>query len=247
MKTYSIFFLIFISQLLFSQNNMNSFLASYKILIDDTSMLNSKGKIAESDNEVYKMLSNEYLNTIVQCQDLIKFELIYNKSEMIYYRKDFVVPDYFNDMQKGIAESFKFSSFYYNFNTKYYVEYFKFFDKNYNLFIDFESINWEITTESKLINGFLCYKAIYNNNKYSIPLVVWFSPEIVFQVGPEKCQFLPGLVLEYQLKDFSIVCERIDFNPTVEDLKKIAQPTGVEITQQELDDMINKTKEAYRN
>lgn len=247
MKTYLIFFLIFISQLLFSQNNMNSFLASYKILIDDASMLNSKGKIAESDNEVYKMLSNEYLNTIVQCQDLIKFELIYNKSEMIYYRKDFVIPDYFNDMQKGIAESFKLSSFYYNFNTKYYVEYFKFFDKNYNLFIDFESINWEITTESKLINGFLCYKAIHNNTKYSIPLVVWFAPEIGFQVGPEKCQFLPGLVLEYQLKDFSIVCERIDFNPTVEDLKKIAQPKGVNITQEELDMMINKSKEALRN
>ena len=247
MKTYSIIFLTFISQTLFSQTNVNSFIASYKILIDDASLLSSKEKIDKSDNEVYKMLSNEYLNTIVKCKDLIKFELIYNKSEMIYYRKEFVIPDFFNDVQKGIAESFKLSSFYYNFNTKYYVEYFKFIDKNYNLLIDFESINWEITAETKLINGFLCYKAIHNNGKYSIPLVVWFAPEISFQVGPEKCQFLPGLVLEYQLKDFSIVCEKINFNPTVEDLKKLMQPKGIDITQHELNVMITKTKEAHRN
>lgn len=64
-------------------------------------------------------------------------------------------------------------------------------------------LDWEITTESKMIDGYLCYKAIYNdvfvNRKgvnTSIPIVVWFAPSLPYSYGPKYFNGLPGLILE---------------------------------------------------
>jgi GLPGLI family protein len=57
---------------------------------------------------------------------------------------------------------------------------------------------WELTTETKKIGDYTCYKAKYiskNGNKNLIN-EVWYTPEIPFQFGPTTYVGLPGLVLE---------------------------------------------------
>lgn len=66
-----------------------------------------------------------------------------------------------------------------------------------------KKLDWEITTESKLIDGYLCYKAIYFDKfinrkgvNTSIPIVAWFAPSLPYGFGPKYFNGLPGLILE---------------------------------------------------
>lgn len=66
-----------------------------------------------------------------------------------------------------------------------------------------EKLEWEITTESKKIDGYLCYKAIYlmkfvnrRGMNTSIPIVAWFAPSLPYSYGPKYFTGLPGLILE---------------------------------------------------
>lgn len=57
-------------------------------------------------------------------------------------------------------------------------------------------INWKITTESKKVGTFLCFKAIalFRGRNYE----AWFTPDLPIPTGPWKLHGLPGLILEAQ-------------------------------------------------
>lgn len=78
--------------------------------------------------------------------------------------------------------------------------------------IDLPIKKWRITQETKIIVGYLCYKAIdlsYKNNS----TYAWFTPQIPVSFGPKKFVGLPGLVLEVQLKRRKIIAAKIILNP----------------------------------
>lgn len=56
-----------------------------------------------------------------------------------------------------------------------------------------KDLNWEITNETKEINGFESRKAILTENP---DMYVWFTTDIAANVGPYLFFGLPGLVLE---------------------------------------------------
>lgn len=62
---------------------------------------------------------------------------------------------------------------------------------------------WEITSESKMIDKYTCYKAIYNYNYVGRDkkiktryITAWFAPELPYSFGPKNYNGLPGLILE---------------------------------------------------
>ena len=66
--------------------------------------------------------------------------------------------------------------------------------------------NWEISTESKKIGEYVCYKAVLNipyiNRKgesKTSEIIAWFAPSLPYSFGPKNYYGLPGLILE--LKD----------------------------------------------
>jgi GLPGLI family protein len=73
---------------------------------------------------------------------------------------------------------------------------------NYRTFTD---LDWKISPEKKIINGYTCYKAIgkvkYFIDKYSYYVEAWFCPEIPLPYGPDIYAGLPGLVFEAYRKD----------------------------------------------
>jgi GLPGLI family protein len=62
--------------------------------------------------------------------------------------------------------------------------------------------DWEITTESKKIDNYVCYKAInytieeVKNKQIMRTITAWFCPEIPLSFGPAKYSGLPGLIFE---------------------------------------------------
>ena len=113
---------------------------------------------------------------------------------------------------------------------------------------------WELINETKNIGNYTCFKAIFKddfttetfNEKGEIERVtkertttVWYTPQIPVNNGPDQFYGLPGLILEVNDGDLTLVCSKIVINPKasieIEEPKK-----GKEVTQAEYDEIMDK-------
>ena len=110
-----------------------------------------------------------------------------------------------------------------------------------------ENAKWKMSGESKKIGQYTCYKATYtkqveekvfsfgswnqtngtNQTKKpkkmrDVEVVAWFTPEIPVSSGPSWYQGLPGLILEINDNDTTILCTKIVMNP--KEKTKIKRP-----------------------
>jgi GLPGLI family protein len=134
----------------------------------------------------------------------IELDLFYNNNESLYFSEQKL------SIKNSLEEEFAritvgANLIRYKNNTK--REKFYQIDESgqkFNVILNFDEYKWEITTESKIINGYKCFKAIsykeefdkIRNRKNVFHPVVWFTPEIPSSFGPEGFDGLPGLVLE---------------------------------------------------
>lgn len=73
---------------------------------------------------------------------------------------------------------------------------------------------WEITQETKLIGGYLCYKAIHKNSKNTkMKPVAWFTPKIPLSYGIMKYYGLPGMILKLETHSITFTAKKIELNP----------------------------------
>jgi GLPGLI family protein len=79
------------------------------------------------------------------------------------------------------------------------------------------SSGWELKNESKLIDGYLCYKAanvdrVENGTRvFNHPIVAWYCPELPYIFGPIGYGNLPGLILQLQVRNVVYGVLKIDF------------------------------------
>ena len=129
-------------------------------------------------------------------------------------------------------------------------------------------IKWVLHSETKNIGNYTCYKATYtkeieemsmmtfssseDDNKgedsnellemKTTTVTAWYTPQIPVSNGPESYQGLPGLILEVNDGELTILCSKITLNP--KKILEIAEPKkGKEVTQQEYDDIMEKKME----
>jgi GLPGLI family protein len=75
--------------------------------------------------------------------------------------------------------------------------------------------HWEITSETKIINGYKCYKANYLRKRILLnkerldKAIAWFCPEIPVSYGPTEFSGLPGLIFHLQANEHSFVLKNI--------------------------------------
>lgn len=99
--------------------------------------------------------------------------------------------------------------------------------------------NWEVTSESKTIGTYVCYKAIFNKsfvdrygeNKIN-KIVAWFAPNLPYRIGPKYFCGLPGLILEVTEYDNSYLASNIELIDKEIDLKF---PKGKIVTKEDYD------------
>ena len=128
-------------------------------------------------------------------------------------------------------------------------------------------INWELSSETKNIGTYTCYKATYSTevdkveisikdgetvkdkNKETIVTTAWYTPQVPVSNGPAKYQGLPGLILEVNDGKKTIVCAEIILNSskkiTVIEPKKgkvVSQKKYTKIQKQKRDEMMDKIK-----
>ncbi len=113
---------------------------------------------------------------------------------------------------------------------------------------------WKLGKETKNIGDYTCYKATFKedfttqtiSDKNEIETVekertttAWYTPEIPVNNGPENFFGLPGLILEINDGDLTLVCSKIVLNPS-EKVKIIEPSKGKVVTQQKFDEIMEK-------
>jgi GLPGLI family protein len=112
-----------------------------------------------------------------------------------------------------------------------------------------EPFEWELSEETKKIGNYTAQKASFTrivdsrrfstgmtemeNVKDTIQVTVWFTPEIPVSHGPEYYFGLPGLILEVQNQGRTLICEKIELNPSADPVVIEKPSKGKEITQAE--------------
>jgi GLPGLI family protein len=124
-----------------------------------------------------------------------------------------------------------------------------------------EAYDWELTGETKNIGNYTCYKAVYEKEEEDIQidmidgevkeekvtkkrtLVVWYTTDVPISNGPNNYGGLPGLILEVNDGDLTIVCSELVLNP--KEVKEIKEPVKGKIVTREKFSKISleKTKE----
>jgi GLPGLI family protein len=100
--------------------------------------------------------------------------------------------------------------------------------------------DWELTGETKNIGNYTCYKAKFEREEEDIQInmidgevkeekvikkrttVAWYTPDVPISNGPRGYGGLPGLILEVNDGDLTIVCSEIVLNP--KEVKEIKEP-----------------------
>ncbi|WP_291116752.1 GLPGLI family protein [Flavobacterium sp. UBA6135] len=231
----------------FSQTIYNNQInVSYKVIPNAIEIQNiEKDLKSKSNNETNINIINQMTAAYVDVERLVKFKLLYNQNQSVFYREDLMLTDDIKGTKKIFLDNFHSYFFYVDIANEesYRVTSFR----GINYLVLQNKIEWEITTEEKIINDFVCLKANGFNKIQNKNFSVWFSPQIPFNIGPDMCYDLPGLVLEYNLITYSIVCDKVEFNLTEENLKKIIKPKGEVISQENFDELIRKARNSFKN
>jgi len=199
------------------------------------------------DKEKFKDIPKEkiaLLEAFFKNQANVEFELIYDKNCSIYQKKEVLVSDQDKiDPMNSIVDNKKYFK---NNETKEKL-YQTSLDKLYNVIVPFDEYKWTISNETKVINGYLCYKAtsvkedIFNPYKQTKAIFypeVWFTPSIPASYGPQGLDGLPGLVLEATLNGKKyLFATKIEFD--VKSIDKIEKfEKGKTITSEDLEKII---------
>jgi GLPGLI family protein len=148
-----------------------------------------------------------------------------------------------------VASSGEGSALYKNIADQTYLQEQEMMGKEYLVKDKSEPFEWELSEETKKIGNYTVQKASFTkivdsrqfstgmtemeNVKDTIQVTVWFSPEIPVSHGPEYYFGLPGLILEVQNQGRTLICEKIELNPSADPVIIERPSKGKEMTQAE--------------
>jgi|SRR5690554_62694 len=190
-------------------------------------------------------IHKEYMKAL----DRVEYTLLFNCEKSLFEIIEKLEFD--NDMGYKIASMIGggLGKSYKDMNDKIKLRQTEYDGEKFNIVFPFDEYGWEISDESKIINGFLCYKATsikaehdyIRDRKNEFRPQVWFTPDIPVSFGPEGMDGLPGLVLEGTINgDIYFYATEIELNLPSKDIKK--PRGGKNVTQEEFNLLISKRK-----
>ncbi|RMA57629.1 GLPGLI family protein [Ulvibacter antarcticus] len=177
---------------------------------------------AERQNQIEELMAQE-----LQKEYILKF----NMNESIY--KEVAKLNKPKAATGGMNFNFDSSSevLYHNIKEERFVKESEILDKPFLIIDKLTSRNWALEEKSKMIGEYPCFKAIFSEEinletfnwestdteviTKTHTITVWYTPLIPVKHGPDDYFGLPGLVLEVEDGEKSIVCTKIVLNPEV--------------------------------
>ena len=111
-----------------------------------------------------------------------------------------------------------------------------------NILVNFDTISWKLTEETKKVGDYMCHKAIayfvsdqFSGFKILDPVVAWYAPDIPLKFGIGGFSGLSGLIMEmnvnYEMGSISYLVTNIDIQSKDEIV--IDKPTGDKVFTEE--------------
>lgn len=192
------------------------------------------------------------------------FILNFNREASVYKEDEKLASPQRGGMEMIVMTSDGSDILYRNFKENRFVSQNEVFGKVFLIKDSMPKLEWEMHSETKNIGEYTCFKATlkklvpvviggisvngdkdFNEDENREPemeeitIVVWYTPQIPVSMGPAKFYGLPGLILEVNDGQETIVCSKIVLNP--KDKVTIDAPKqGKEISQKEYDEVVEK-------
>lgn len=160
-------------------------------------------KVAVFENELNQVV-NPYINNktkkFIKSIEESEFVLVFNRSFSIFkLKRSMKVGNKRNADASVIAGGIRYK----NIPDNVSIQQKELLGEIFNIHHDLVSYDWKILRETKLVAGFMCYKAVAqtktisfsDGNEKSIEVIAWFTPEIPLPFGPAGIDGLPGLVM----------------------------------------------------
>lgn len=134
-----------------------------------------------------------------------KHQLFFSATESVYkaLAEENEDLDIEHSPQEGVQMKIKMKApeniFYRNFSENKTVEVRDFMGKKYLIEEESTPRAWKIAPEQKDILGYLCQKAVFEDQEKEQTIVAWFAPALAIPSGPEGFAHLPGLILEVSI------------------------------------------------
>jgi len=263
MKTIYTLFLLFMATTLFAQDFSGR--ATYKTSRKSTIKFgkNQKGISDKMQEELKKRMQKMNQKTFI---------LEFDKTSSIY--KEDVKLDSPNPM--GVRSGVMVMSFggsgstdiyYKNIKDQKFLNKTAIMGKPFLVKDKLKQYNWELSSETKNIGMYTCYKATFTEEVESVKIsmingasketkttetvttTAWYTTQVPISNGPKNYQGLPGLILEINDGKNLIVCTEIVLNPekkvVIEEPNKgkvVTQKKFDKIQKQKSDEMMEKMK-----
>ncbi|WP_106791510.1 GLPGLI family protein [Aquimarina sp. Aq78] len=210
-----------------------------------------------------------------QLQEMLKkqfqkeFRLNFNTTESVYREEENLgAPQPASGVQIVVAGSGASNILYKNIKEKRFARKQDMMGKLFLVKDNLEKLDWKLEDETKKIGKYTCYKAtakrmgqrmrsmtISTDNEEEemtepeeeeITITAWYTPEIPISNGPGNYWGLPGLILEINDGDQSILSTKLVLNPKKEiDIK---EPTkGKVVTEEKFEKIMEKKMKEMRD
>ncbi|WP_430410097.1 GLPGLI family protein [Kordia sp.] len=174
------------------------------------------------------------MSEMIQKQFQKEYKLTFDTSESIYREEGkLAAPQPNSDgMQIMVMGNSESNMLYKNMKEKRYTNQEDIFGKVFLIKDSLENKKWTLSTETKFIGQYQCFKAtrtievdkiaFFSLNdgkeeskltKEKVTVTAWYTPEIPVNAGPAMYWGLPGLILEVNDGSETIICSKIILNP----------------------------------
>jgi len=218
----NILLVLFIFSISSAFSQIKSGQIKYQASIDTTEIFK---KVRENNKKRKKNKFDKnfnYLDRLIKGSTPINFYLVFNEKECNFYYTELD-----NELKNEGKKKPNFvkiqtdskSLYYANNETKEIYKQSLLFDK---IIIVMDKVDWKLTTETKKIGNYTCYKALatkIDEGRTGIikrPIVAWYTPEIPVSFGIQDFQGLPGLTLELSVGETFYKATEINLNPKKE-------------------------------
>ncbi|GAA4799618.1 GLPGLI family protein [Litoribaculum gwangyangense] len=241
LKTIGLLTVLIISNGLFAQDFQG--IATYKSHRKVDLKMDDKNTNSEMQKQIQEQLKKQFQQ---------EYTLEFNKNESIYKRVEKLdKPSIPNSSGITIKISQSSDIMYKNIQDHRYTNKTEISGKIFLVKDSLKNKKWQLLNETKYIGEYACFKAVFEE-EYTTKTItsdgkfedvtkektttVWYTPQIPVSHGPEDYFGLPGLILEVNDGELTLICSKIVINP--KETFEIKEPEkGKEVSQKEFNDI----------
>jgi GLPGLI family protein len=207
---------------------------------------------AFSYNTIRSLKLREFSRELDEISNDLEYKLEFNNIESKFYviermsSEDDRMIEFANRL--GSGHGIRYS----NIKTKESLYQKDTYGKQFLIQNNLDSIKWQLSNMSKIISGYICYKAfttktIVGSKRVStVDVIAWYAPKVPAPFGPLGYVGLPGLIIELQADKYKYYMTKIELNFLKK--VKIKKPIeGVKMTLQEFQEYEKKLAGYPRN